>query len=93
MKTNIHEPPAEIDGAKVVEWAWSGDYPFGEVPGAASPGIYGLAIATYDGQEFYRFSCDCEWETQQDEPYGTIDEAKRQLPDQYRNVEAIWTKR
>ena len=27
------QPPNEIDGARVIEWAWSGDGPFGEVPG------------------------------------------------------------
>ena len=25
-------PPAEIDGARVLEWAWSGDKPFGVIP-------------------------------------------------------------
>lgn len=89
----MHEPLAEIDGARVIEWAWSGDQPFGEVPGAHSPRIFGLAIATYDDKDFYRFSCDCDWETQQDGLYDSIDEAKRQLPDQYRNVKVNWTKR
>jgi hypothetical protein len=88
-----HEPPTEIDGARVVEWAWSGDIPFGEVPGTESLEIFGLAITTYDDREFYRFSCDLHWETQQDELYDSIDEAKRQLPTQYRNVEARWITR
>lgn len=92
MKSPDHVPPAEIDGARVVEWAWSGDLPFGEVPGAESPEIFGLAIATYDDCEFYRFSCDRDWETQQDGLYDSIDEAKQQLPDQYRKVEANWRK-
>jgi hypothetical protein len=93
MNKPTHEPPSEIDGARVIEWAWSGDQPFGEVPGADSPKIFGLAIAAYDDRAFYRFSCDEEWETQQDGLYASIDEAKRQLPDQYRNVEAQWMRR
>ena len=93
MTGPLREPPSEIDGAKVIEWAWSGHQPFGEVPGAKSPEIYGLAIATYDGEEFYRFSCDENWETQQDGLYDSLDDAKDQLPDQYRMVEACWVKR
>lgn len=54
----IMKPPGEIDGARVVEWAWSGAELFGEVPGAEHPEIFGLAIATYNDCEFYRFSCD-----------------------------------
>lgn len=93
MNQSTHEPPTEIDGARVIEWAWSGDQPFGEVPGADSPEIFGLAIATYDDREFYRFSCDRDWETQQDWLYDSVDEAKRLLPDQYRLVEANWTRK
>ena len=26
-KMNQQKPPAEIDGAKVLEWAWSGEVP------------------------------------------------------------------
>lgn len=83
-------PPAIIDGAKVVEWAWSGDRPFGEVLGSESLLIYGLAIATYDDSVFYRFACDSHWETQQDGLYDSIEQAKEQLPEQYRNVEVCW---
>lgn len=85
-------PPREIDGARVIEWAWSGSEPFGEVPGAERPDIYGLAIATYDNRSFYRFSCDQNWATVQDGLYDSIDDAKDQLPDQYRNVVAKWVK-
>jgi hypothetical protein len=83
-------PPTSIDGAKVLEWAWSGEHPFGEVPGAESPLIFGLAIATYDGQQFYRFSCDRHWVTQQDAVYDSASLAKEQLPLQYRRVPAQW---
>ena len=83
-------PPREIDGARVIEWAWSGSTPFGVVPGAEPPEIFGLAIATYDDCDFYRFSCDKEWNTVQDGLYASIDDAKEQLPDQYRDVVAEW---
>jgi hypothetical protein len=87
------QPPEEIDGARVIEWAWSGSNPFGEVPGAESPEIFGLAIATYDDIQFYRFSCDRNWGTVQDAIYESAADAKEQLPDQYRNVEAHWQTR
>lgn len=83
-------PPSKIDGARVVEWAWSGDLPFGEVPGAGSSLIFGLAIATYDDHEFYRFSCDRAWKTQQDAVYDSVVEAKAHVPNQYRNSEIVW---
>jgi len=91
-KMNQQKPPAEIDGAKVLEWAWSGDVPFGEVPGADMK-IFGLAITTYDRREYYRFACDRDWETQQDALYASNEDAKNQLPDQYRMVEVNWVKR
>ncbi len=87
------QPPDEIDGARVIEWAWSGSMPFGEVPGADPPEIFGLAIATYDDIQFYRFSCDRNWNTAQDGVYCSVVDAKNQLPGQYRNVEANWQQR
>lgn len=83
-------PPDEIDGARVIEWAWSGSDPFGEVPGADPPEVFGLAITTYDDIRFYRFCCDQNWNTVQDAVYNSIAEAREQLPDQYRNVPAHW---
>ncbi|WP_202907971.1 hypothetical protein [Rubripirellula obstinata] len=83
-------PPDEIDGARVLRWAWSGNEPFGQVPGADSPDIFGLAIATYNDAQFYRFSCDRNWDCIQDGLYDSIDEAISQLPDQYRHVDAVW---
>ncbi len=81
-------PPAYIDGAKVVQWAWSGQYPFGFV---STYEVYGLAICQYENSPtFYRFSCDKNWETLQDSPYDSIKEAVEQLPEQYRRVVANW---
>lgn len=87
------KPPERIDGAKVLEWAWS-ETPFGELPyqeGGVTAVIHGLAICQYEGEnQVYRFSCDAEWECQQDQIYETVEEAKTELPNQYRNVPAGW---
>lgn len=43
----MSKPPKEIDGAKVIEWAWSGSEPFGVVcfeSGEVAAEIFGLAI-------------------------------------------------
>ena len=86
-KTN--EPPDELDGAKVIKWAWSGDKPFGFV---GEIEIHGLAICRYDGSaEVYRFSCDKDWEVQQDGLYDSIGDAIEQLPDQYKLEVSTWT--
>lgn len=88
------QPPSYIDGAKVIKWAWSGLQPFGFVGAeddSAREEIYGLAICQYENSKsFYRFSCDKNWETCQDAPYNTIEEAIKFLPDQYKKVEAVW---
>ena len=89
----MNPPPAQIDGANVLEWAWSGDFTFGEVPGNTSGPIFGLAIAKYDNADgIYRFSCDHDWDCVQDGLYDSVAEAKEQLPDQYRLVSANWQK-
>lgn len=88
---NRHEtisPPDYIDGAKVLQWAWSGHYPFGLVN---LHEVYGLAICQYENSTtFYRFSCNKNWETLQDCPYDSIKEAVEQLPEQYCRVIANW---
>ncbi|MDI1313240.1 hypothetical protein [Prosthecobacter sp.] len=87
----MNPPPAQIDGATVIEWAWSEPEPFGEVPVNSTGPIFGLAIAKYDDAEgIYRFSCDRDWSCVQDEFYNSAEEAKEQLPEQYRRVAAIW---
>ena len=90
----MKKPEPKIDGANVLYWAWSGDQPFGWVGDPKDPEaspIYGLAIAQYDHQPpFYRFSCDADWETVQDQDYDTLGDAIKLLPEQYREVIAIW---
>ena len=98
MKSIENKPPREIDGAKVLLWAWSGTTPFGivkykggEKDGQIAAEIYGLAICQYEKSgEIYRFSCNKNWETEQDAPYDSIENAKEQLPNQYRNIKAEW---
>lgn len=89
-------PPNEIDGAKVLEWAWSGDKPFGFTPSTTPDQkieIFGLAICQYTNSEkIYRFSCNSNWETEQDSEYNSVIEAKLKLPKQYRATEVIWCK-
>ena len=94
----MSEAPNQIDGAKVIEWAWSGEKPFGtlyyEGSDDVAANIFGLAICSYGkDREFYRFSCDENWEAEQDSTYHSIEEAKNYLPDQYRNVSANWIKK
>jgi hypothetical protein len=95
--TDIIEPPQDLDGAKVIMWAWSGHKPFGFVGNdddSERDIIYGLAICSYGENEgIYRFSCDRNWEVVMDGYYDTIEQALGQLPDQYKNVEAIWQTR
>jgi len=88
------EPPEYLDGAKVIKWAWSGQQPFGFIGNQDDPErkeIYGLAICKYaDGEGIYRFSCNKNWEVVQDRFYDTVENAIKQLPDQYKTVEADW---
>jgi len=82
-----------IDGARVLEWAWS-DEPFGEIldtEGHLVAVIHGLALCAYEGSAaIYRFSCDARWRCQQDGLHASIAEAKAELPAQYRRVEPVW---
>ena len=87
-------PPNTIDGAEVLEWAWSGEKPFGTLhyqSGEIASELYGLAICRYKNSNIvYRFSCNANWETEQDSDYNSIQEAKECLPKQYRNVNVVW---
>ncbi|MES2696431.1 MAG: hypothetical protein V4773_23375 [Verrucomicrobiota bacterium] len=85
-------PPSSLDGAQILEWAWSGERPFGIVSGGDEvEAVFGLAIARYEKSEFvYRFSCNASWEVVQDATYASPEEAKKLLPMQYREVLAHW---
>jgi len=90
----MNKPPKEIDGARVVEWAWSGEEPFGSLKnenGELASEIFGFAICQYDeSSAFYRFSCDKTWESQQDSEYPSVEDAKQNLPQQYKHVSPDW---
>ena len=92
----MSKPTKEIDGATVLEWAWSGEKRFGVVyyeDGKIASEIFGLAICCYpNDQKIYRFSCDSKWETEQDSDYRSIEEAKSNLPWQYQEVKPKWQK-
>lgn len=93
-KNKFLAPPDFIDGARVIKWAWSGQKPFGYVGNPIdqeSEKIYGLAICQYEADSnLYRFSCDKNWNVVQDGLYDTVENAIKQLPDQYKNVIAEW---
>jgi hypothetical protein len=81
------EPPADLDGAAVLEWAWS-DTGFGFVGSIA---IHGLAICKYaDASSFYRFACDSQWTVVQDQDHQSALEAKDELPEQYQAERPDW---
>jgi hypothetical protein len=89
------KPPSHIDGALVLEWAWS-DRPFGHVSfddGSVAATIHGLAICQYpDSRVVYRFSCNANWETEQDMDYSSSAAAKASLPEQYQQSPVTWKK-
>ncbi|WP_219116503.1 hypothetical protein [Janthinobacterium sp. UMAB-56] len=87
-------PPTHLDGARVLAWAWS-ELPFGHVSdahgGAAPVAIHGLAVCRYEDEaRVYRFSCAARWDTVQDEVYASENDARGQLPAQYRAMAAAW---
>jgi len=91
------KPDKELDGATVLEWAWSGSRPFGVINYAISEEkgveIYGLALCQYaDSEKIYRFSCNKDWEIEQDQVYSSIEEAKSKLPSQYKHMPIDWKK-
>ncbi len=91
------KPPNTIDNAKVLEWAWSGNEPFGEIKDTnniqPSIKIFGLALCQYEKSgTIYRFSCTEEWECEQDTNYSSIEEAKLNIPKQYQSQKIKWNK-
>ena len=74
------QPPAQLDNADVLEWAWS-DVPFGRIcdtNGENGIAIHGLAICRYrDGGPFYNFACDHAWEVIGDIDYTSAQRKPR----------------
>ncbi len=54
--------------------------------------IYGLAICAYDSSTIYRFSCDRNWEVQNDAPCDSVESARQSIPKQYENEPVVWVR-
>jgi hypothetical protein len=85
-------PPATLDNAHVLWWAWSGEIPFGELPGAEGDDhlVYGFAVCRYDSGELYRFTCNKQWRVLQDMDHGDEESAKAEIPVQYDRTRVVW---
>jgi hypothetical protein len=86
-------PPPTLDGARVLWWAWSGELPFGELPGAEGDDrlIFGFAVCRYDESgALYRFTCNKHWQVVQDMDQRDEEEAKADIPAQYDASRVVW---
>lgn len=96
----MHDPPAELDGARVLAWAevevgvvptgrtshWSA----GQVQGPAAK----LALAQYaDATEVYLLYCDADWQVLNDTCHPTLEAAQHQAEFEYAGVSARWQRR
>jgi len=61
--------------------------------GGAGIAIHGLAVAEYPGGAIYRFSCDRDWEVQNDAGFDSIQQALHALSGQYAIERIVWTSR
>ena len=85
-------PSPSSDGARVLWWAWAGDVPFGQLPGAEGDNcfVYGFAVCQYDGGRCSRFTCNRHWEVVQDMDHDGEEEAKTDIPAQYDARRVVW---
>ncbi len=95
-KNEIFEPPDELDGAKVILWAYNPIKPFfimKYTDGTVYKPVHGFAICRYKGSEiFYKFSCDSDWNVANDLDAASIEEAVEIA--QTQSLEPItWTKK
>ena len=91
----MKEAPEFLDGAQVIYWAWS-DPPFFVMPsadGMTGVAINGLAICRYDKGPIYRFSCNAEWNVENDLDFDTAEAAMSGLSGQYDVHKVKWQKR
>jgi hypothetical protein len=81
-----------LDGARVLWWAWSGEVPFGELPGAKGDDrlVYGFAVCRYASGQFYRFTCNKHWQVVQDMDHSSEAEARADIPSQYDAARVVW---
>jgi hypothetical protein len=88
-------PPPTIDKAEVQYWAWSGEKPFFTMPdGGSGTPIFGLAICKYkDSGAVHRFSCNSEWETENDSAWeDSVQRAMQGPSTQYDIRRVTWIK-
>lgn len=91
------KPPKKIDHAIVLEYAWS-DIPFGAIKYSDSDKIaaeiHGFLICKYDNSDrYYRFSCNKNWEVENDAAYDSIEQAKNSINENQYNLENLhWRK-
>ena len=90
----MNKPPPMLDGARVLWWTWSGDVPFGELPGAADEDrlIFGFAVCQYDSGAIYRFTCNKQWQVVQDMDHDNEEDAKADILMQYDVSRVMWQK-
>ena len=82
----MNKPPAKIDNARVILWAWSSSpfFVMKDTEGNVYDEVHGLAIARYcDSEKIYRFSCNSEWESIGDFDFEGIIEARTALSGNY----------
>jgi hypothetical protein len=85
-------PPPTLDGARVLWWAWAGEEPFGELPGADGEDrlVFGFAVCRDDTGELYRFTCSGHWQVVQDMDHQDEDEAKADIAAHYDASRVVW---
>jgi hypothetical protein len=93
---NSIEPPDDLDGAKVILWAFNSQKPFFIMEysdGKPYKPIHGFAICQYEGEEkYYKFSCDSNWNVENDFDCDSIEEAVNTANDM--SIEPItWNKK
>jgi hypothetical protein len=80
---DMRKPPRELDGAEVLLWAIRRRGLFHTIPQGADPtgegviSIPAMAICRYaDGDRYYLFKCDWNWEVVFDWDAESVDEAR-----------------
>lgn len=93
---NSIEPPNELDGAEVILWAFNPKKPFflmENSDGTPYKPIHGFAICQYTGEkQYFKFSCDIEWNVENDMDFDSIEEAVNAAND-LSNEPIIWNKK
>ena len=89
MKSKTLEPPATVEGARVL---YSGTFegeknptsPFSKKP------VQALVIGTYDNQSFYLFICDKDWKVLNGSQHPTMNVAMEYGNLAFKNEKISW---